>query len=63
MAGDVRTPVTQAATPLPQLALTGANPKPPGPPQEQIPLDKPHAEMEIKPELKPIGSVSKEEDP
>ena len=60
MAGNVRTPVTQAATPPPHLALTGANPKPP---HEQIPVDKAHAEMEIKPQLKPRGSVGKEEDP
>ena len=26
-------------------------------------MDDPHAEMEIKPELKPTGSVAKEEDP
>ena len=26
-------------------------------------MDKPHAEMEIKPQLKPRGSVGKEEDP
>ena len=52
--------MTQAAAPPAHLALTGANPKPP---QEQIPVDKPHAEMEIKPQLKPSGSVGKEEDP
>ena len=31
--------------------------------QEQTPLDGPHAEVEIKPQLKPRGSVAKEEDP
>ena len=30
--------------------------------QEQTPLDGPHAEVEIKPQLKPRGSVTKEED-
>jgi len=43
--------------------LTGANPTPPGQPQEQTPVDDPHAEVEIKPHLKPRGSVAKEEDP
>ena len=50
-----------AATPLPRLALTGANPSPPGQPQEQTPVDDPHAEVEIKPQLKPRGSVTKQE--
>ena len=54
---------TQAAAPPPHLALTGANPSPPGQPQEQTPVDDPHAEVEIKPQLKPRGSVAKEEDP
>ena len=36
---------------------------PPQQPQEQTPLDDPHGEVEIKPELKPRGSVAKEEDP
>ena len=44
-------------------ALTGANPSPPGQPQEQTRVDDPHVEMEIKPQLKPRGSVAKEEDP
>jgi len=51
--------VTQAATPPPHLALRGANPTPPGQPQEQIPVDNPLAEVEIKPQLKPRGSVAK----
>ena len=55
--------MTQAAESLPHLALKGANPSPPGQPQEQTPVDNPHAEMEIKPQLKPRGSASKEEDP
>ena len=58
-----RTPATQTAAPPPHLALTGANPNPPGQPQEQFPVDNPHAEVEIKPQLKPRGSVTKEEDP
>ena len=61
MPGAARTPVTQTATPLPHLALTGANPSPPGQPQEQTPVDDPHAEVEVKPQLKPRG-VAKEED-
>jgi len=58
-----RTPVTQAAAPPPHLTLTGADPSPPGQPQEQTPVDNPHEEVEIKPQLKPRGSVAKEEDP
>jgi len=57
-----RTPETQAAAPPPPLALTGANPSPPGQPQEQTPVDDPSAEVEIQPQLKPRGSVAKEED-
>ena len=41
----------------------GANPSPPGQPQEQTPVDGPHAEVGIRPQLKPRGSVAKEEDP
>ena len=58
-----RTPATQEAAPPPHLAFTGTDPSPPGQPQEQIPMDDPHAEMEIKPQPKPRGSVTKEEDP
>ena len=61
--GAAKTPATQAAAPPPHLALTGAGPSPPGKPQEQTPVDDPHAEVEIKPQLKPRGSVAKEEDP
>ena len=61
VSGAARTPVTQAAAPPPYLALTGADPSPPGQPQEQIPVDDPHAEVEIKPQLKPRGSVAKED--
>ena len=59
--GAARTPVTQAAAPSPHL--TGANPSPPGQPQEKTPVDNPHAEVEIKPQLKPKGNVANEEDP
>ena len=59
--GAARTPATQAAAPPPHL--TGANPSHPGQPQEQTPVDGPHAEVEIKLQLKPRGSVAKEEDP
>jgi len=55
--------VTQAAAPPPHLALTGANPSPPGQPHEQSPVDDPQAGVEIKPQLKPRGSVAKQEDP
>jgi len=61
--GAARTSPTQAVAPPPQLALTGTNPSPPGQPQEQTPMDDLHAEVEIKPQLKPRGSVAKEEDP
>ena len=43
-----RSPATQAAAPPPHLALTGANPHPPGAPQQQTPVEDPHAEVEIK---------------
>ena len=45
------------------MALTGANPSPPEQPQEQTPVDDPHKEVEIKPQLKSRGSMVKEEDP
>ena len=61
--GAARTTETQAAKPPPHLALTGAKPSPPGQPQEQTPEHDPHAEVGIKPQLKPRGSVAKEEDP
>ena len=61
--GAARTPTTQAAASPLHMGLTGANPSPPGQPQEQTPVDDPHAEVEIKPSLKPRGSVTKEEDP
>ena len=54
--------MTQAVAP-PHLALTGANPSPPGQPQAQTPVDDPHVEVEIKPQWKHRGSVAQEEDP
>ena len=63
MPSAARTPATQAATPLPHLALTGANPSPPGQPQKQSLVDDPNAKVKIKSQLKPRGSVAKEEDP
>ena len=53
-------PATQAAATPPHLALTGADPSPPGQPQEQTPVDDSHAQMEIKPQLKPRGSVEED---
>ena len=55
-------PAAQAGAPSPHLALTGANPSPPGQPQEKTPVHDPHAELEIKSQLKLRGSVTKEED-
>ena len=55
--------MTQAAALPPQLVLTGPNPNPPGQPQEQTLVDDPHVVVEIKPQVKPMGSVAKEEDP
>ena len=40
-----------------------ANPGPLGQPQEQTPVDDPHTEVGIKPQLKPRDSVAKEEEP
>ena len=48
-----------ASAPGPQ----GANPSPPGQPQEQTPGDGPHAEVGIKTQVKPRGGAAKEEDP
>ena len=61
--GAARTPASPAAAPPLHLAHSGADPSPPGQPQEQTPMDDPQAEVEIKPQLKPRGSVAKEEDP
>ena len=62
VAGAARIPVTQATAQPPHLALNVADPNPPRQPQEQTPVDDPHAKVEIKPLLKPRGSVAKEED-
>jgi len=48
--GAARNPENQAAAPPPHLALTGADPSLPGQPQEQTPVDNPHAEVETKPQ-------------
>ena len=53
--GASRTPETQQVAPFP-----GANPSSPAQPQEQTSMDDSHAEVEIKPQLKPRGSVAKE---
>ena len=55
--------VTQVTARPPHLALTGADTSPPEQPQEQSPVDDPHAEVEIKPQLKPWCSVAEQEDP
>ena len=52
----------QAAAIPPHLVLTGADPSLLGQPQEQSPVDDPHAEVEIKPQLNSRGHVAKEED-
>ena len=62
VSGVARAPVTEAAPASPHLAFPGANPSPPGQPQEQTPVHNPHAEVEIKPQLKPTGSAAQEED-
>ena len=51
-----------AAATSPHLVFTEADLKPPGQPQEQTPVDDPHTEVEIKPQLNPRGSVAKDED-
>lgn len=53
--------MTQAAAPPPQLALMGANLNPPGQPQEETFVDKPHAEIKINLQLKPRDGVAKKE--
>ena len=56
-AGAARATATYAAAPPPHLALTGEDPSPPGQPQEQTPVDDPHAAVGIKPQLKLRGRV------
>ena len=58
-----KNPETQVSVLPPHVDLTGENPSPPGQPQGQTPVDNPHAEVEIRPQLKPRGSVAEEEDP
>ena len=53
--GTSRTAATQAVAPSLHLALTGADPNPPKQPQRQTPVNDPHAEVEIKPQLNPKG--------
>ena len=60
--GAFRSPATQATASPSLLALTGATPSPPGQPQAWTSVDSGHAEVEIKPWLKPKGSVAKKED-
>ena len=60
--GAVGTPATQAAAPPLHLTHTQADPSSPGQPQEQTPVEGPHAEVEIKPQWKPRNSVAEEED-
>jgi len=45
----------------PHLVLPETDPSPPGQPQEKTPVDDSHTKVEIKPQLKPRGSVTKEE--
>ena len=52
----------RAALPPPHPFLTGADPSPPGQPQEQTPVDDPHAKVSIKPQLSSRNGVTKEED-
>ena len=52
----------QAAVPPPCLVLTGADPSPPLKPHKLTPMDNPHAELGIKPQLSSRGRVTKKED-
>ena len=49
--------------PVQPKQLHHLDPCAPGQTQEQTPVGDPHAEVEIKPQLKLRGSVAKEEDP
>ena len=44
------------------LAPTWASPSPPGKTQEQTLVEDPHPNVEVNSQLKPMGSVTKEED-
>ena len=48
--------------PPPHPVLPGADPSPPGQPQEQAPMDGPHAKVGLKPQLSSRNRVTKEED-
>ena len=54
--------MNQTAMTSPCPVLTGADLSPPGQPQEQIPMDDPHAEVRIKTQLSSRGRMAKEED-
>ena len=52
----------QADVPSLRMVLTGADPSPSHQPQEPAPVDDPHAEVEIKPQLKSRGKMTMEAD-
>ena len=61
--GAARTPETQEAVPPPTWPSQGQTQALQGSLRSKTPVDNPHVEVEIKPQLKPRGSVAKEEDP
>ena len=63
VAGAASTPATKAAVPFLHVVFTGAEASLPEKPQKQSTVNDPHAEVEIKPQLKHRGNVDKEEDP
>ena len=52
----------QAAVPSLRMILTGEDPSPSHQPQESAPVDDPHAEVEIKPQLSSRDRMTKEAD-
>ena len=56
-------PAIPVATSPPHTVLPEEDPSPPGELQQQTPVEDSHAEMVIKTQLKPRGSVAKEENP
>ena len=54
--------MNEAAVPTPHPALAVADPSPPGQPQEQTPVNEPHAELWIKSKLSSRGRAAKEKD-
>jgi len=54
--------VDETAVPTPHPVLTAADPTPPGQPQEQTPVNDPHAQLWIKPKLNSRGRAAKEKD-